>query len=59
MAPPNKANAADCPSKIYIEGILPVTVSQIGANCAGEVGFFRRGVLCSALSYGISHSGSR
>ena len=34
-----KANAADCPSCVFIEGVLPVMVSQIGANCAGEVHF--------------------
>jgi hypothetical protein len=34
-------------------------MSQIEANGAGEVHSYRRGVLCSTLSYGIGYSCSR
>ena len=43
----------------YLEGVLPATVSQVRANRAGKVVFYRRGVLCSASSYGIGYSCSR
>jgi hypothetical protein len=46
-------------ARFYVEGVLPVTVSQIGANYAGEAHFYRRGVLCSVSSYGIGYSCSR
>ena len=59
VRPHNKANAADCPSWVFSEGVLPVTVSQIGVKGAGEVHFYRRGVLCSASFYGIGIKGSR
>lgn len=36
---PNNANAADCQSRVYVERVLPVRLSQIPANCAGEVDF--------------------
>jgi len=35
----NKANAADCPSCVFIEGVLPAMLLQIEANYTGEVGF--------------------
>jgi hypothetical protein len=43
--PTNKANAADCPSKVFIEGVSPVMTPQIVANYAGEVGFSSTGCL--------------
>ena len=45
----NKANAADCPSCVFIEGALPVMVSQIGVNCAGEVGISSAGCIVQCL----------
>ena len=51
--------ASGLPKLVFIEGVQPVMLSQIGAIGAGEVHFYRRGVLCSALSYGIGCSGSR
>ena len=57
--PYNKANAADCPSWVFSEGVLPVTVSQIGVKGAGKVHFYGRGVLGSASFYGIGFKGSR
>ena len=39
------SNAASLPD--FIDGMLPVVLSQIAANYAGEVHFYRWGVLCS------------
>lgn len=46
----------DCSYKAFIEGVLPIILSQAGVNRAGEVYFCRRGVLCRISSYGIGHA---
>jgi hypothetical protein len=46
-------------ARFYVDGVLPMTVFQIGAYCAGEVQVYRWGVLCSALSYSIGYKCSR
>jgi len=40
---PNKANAADCPSCVFIEGVLPVMVFRIETNRTGEVAVLSAG----------------
>ena len=41
---------ANCPSCL-IEGVLPVRVSQIGANCAGGVDFLSVGCFVLGLTF--------
>ncbi len=42
-----------------VGGLSDGMLYQVEVNCAGEVHFYRRGVLCSASSYSIRYSGSR
>jgi hypothetical protein len=56
---PTKPMQRTAQAALYVEGVLPVMVSQIWASYAGKAGFYRRGVLCSAWFYGIGSSCSR
>jgi hypothetical protein len=41
---------------LFVEGMLPAVVTQIGANCASEVHSCRQGVLGSTSRYGVGYS---